>query len=77
MQKNVYFLIRNTVNAAKHKLRQVFVEHFFSLKYINKSIKLTADFSAMKRSFKRLTSVVKGRWKQQLKAINVDYLGIK
>ena len=50
MQKNVYFLIRNTFNAAKHKLRQVFVEHFFSLKYIyNKSIKLTADFSAMKR----------------------------
>ena len=23
MQKNVYFLIRNTVNAAKHKLRWV------------------------------------------------------
>ena len=56
MQKNVYFLIRNTFNAAKHKLRQVFVEHFFSLKYIIKALN------------KLLTSVP---WKDHLKDLRV------
>ena len=56
MQKNVYFSIRNTVNAAKHKLRQVFVEHFFSLKYIIKALNLL------------LTSVP---WKDHLKDLRV------
>ena len=39
MQKNVYFSIRNTFNAAKHKLRLFFVELFFYLKvYIIKAL---------------------------------------